>query len=275
MSKRQNLIRFFTLIFIVLPHSALASENDYGEWTRAYCGKSGSAVLIFIDRTTAYDAIDSQILDESLYASVSQARPGERVIIRTITDTPFGSKRIFDGCRPGCEKNDWGSWLTCNSIGSKPLVDRFHRSAAKSVESVRNEDEVYPQSSLFSTISVVTQEYRDANLGRVIIVSDGHENSAEISSQSILKGSPNAVLKRLRALKLSPRVPGAEVIVVGVGRSDASARPGLSVSEFRNLQSIWTQWFIEGGAKCAEVYQWLPTDPCRTPSVVSDLNATE
>jgi hypothetical protein len=231
------------------------AHAEDGRGTRGFCTADGKATLVFVDRTTAYDDVDSQILDDGLFSVVVGLGAGDRLIIHTIRDDPFSSERVFDGCRPEC---DGGFWI-CNPFQVEEEDRKFFRLAAASLRPIREASEKYPRSEIFSTIAAVTRDYREGRIGHVVIFSDLLENSALASRAAILGGRVEQVLSRLKSAQVEPWTSGADVTIYGVGRSDGPERQGLTMAERQNQESVWTAWLKSGGASSVKVYQRFPT----------------
>lgn len=253
----RRLIYGLVLLFVLPAAQAMANE-DPGASFRSYCSADAPTTLFLVDRTTAYDATDSGDLDDGLYSTIMGLDAGDRIAIRTIGNDPFASERVFEGCRPGCVYKSVISHLNCSEIGERPKVNAFYHGAADSLKSLREESEEHAGSRIFATIDALTDEYRDDHLKSLVIFSDLLEHSSDVSTAAVLHEPAETVLKRLKSLGLSARLSGVDVLVFGVGRSDAPGRHGLSMSEFQNLKDVWTQWFEQGGAASVEIYQWYP-----------------
>lgn len=237
--------------------AAIAQNNNEGA-ARSYCRQPDQAILVLLDRTTAYDQLDNKTLELGLDATVSGLDVGNRIIVRTITDDPFRAAEIFDGCMPGCKHDTWWEPAICNGFRAKQQQAEFHGLVADSVRWIPERSEAYSHSAIFATIAAVSQDYRDARVRRLVIFSDLLENSSYASTKAVLQEHPDRIVKRLVSSGIIPWVRNVTVTIYGVGRSDAPDRHGLTFGERKNLEAAWTDWFKAGGAKSVQIYQWYP-----------------
>ena len=84
-----------------------------------FCDAGGTNLLFIIDTTTAYDDKDKELLVRAVGEMFEILHGGERIVIRTITDTFATSQRVIERCIPRCASQGMlDKWFNCNEGSS-------------------------------------------------------------------------------------------------------------------------------------------------------------
>jgi len=232
-------------------------------WER-YCAPEGRNILLFLDVTTPYDAQDKTILVDGLQRIVSDLKGGDRIIIRTITDSAAHSERLIDKCMPYCPpKGFWEDLLSdCTGgliLNHKRILIAEIRDKARARLDNFTELEF---SDIVTTISLVSREELSSKKAtEVFLFSDLIENSPFMPGGEFLM-LPNAdLLKRVAENQLLPQLQGAKVHVFGVGRSGTADRAALPIERLNKILEFWNSLLKEGGSAGVDINQNLAVQP--------------
>lgn len=253
--KKQMYFLLLVLLSVYVGVPARANETN----SRDYCTASSPVILFVDDRTTKYDDADVKNLEDGLYAAVSELRAGDRLVVREIGDDAFASSHVFDDCRPGCVARSFWERMNCSNLALTADVLGFQKRASSALKTLPATTKEYPHSDILETLTVLSNEYRDAHVVRVIVFTDLLENTKQLPESLFLQGRSDLVAKRIRTLGLTAQFPDADVLIFGVGRHDGPTRRGLTIHEWQSLRSIWTAWFKASGATSVHIYQWYPS----------------
>jgi len=77
---------------------AIAQTSD----NRSYCKSDGRIALFLVDITTPYDQTDKDIIVKATDRILASLNGGEKIIIRTITDSRTHSEQLIERCIPYC-----------------------------------------------------------------------------------------------------------------------------------------------------------------------------
>lgn len=228
---------------------ALAAAGAHAE-AYNYCAIAGAkTTVLFIDRTSAFDKKDEQVLVEGVSAIVSKLKPGDRLVIRTIADDHAASDQIFNRCKPGCPPMSLRQELlgTCSDLVARRESLDFLRRLATALRGVLGETKQYRASAILETIAATLSNY-EGKVGQVVLYSDMIENSRLARFGTLGERGIDPLLARLRKLALVPKVPGAQVSAFGFGRTDAGPRRGLTAAQALAIKGFWRKYFAAAGA---------------------------
>ena len=224
---------------LMLSSAVAASQQDY-------CAEGdGAAVLFLVDRTSSFDDQDKQTFAEGVDTIFNHLETGDRLVIHTLTEDFSESKKIFDGCRPGCREQGLMSGLFSQCRSSVARVDerRYLREMLTSVKPMIDNEENYPRSEIIETIAFIVQEYELLKPTRLVIFSDMIEHSRLASFSYLKKDKIPGLLDKLDSLDLIKPMPGVEVDIYGFGRNHTTGRKGLSAQQKRNIEEFWRAYF--------------------------------
>src|SRR6266403_2731387 len=89
---------------------AIAQTSD----NRSYCKSDGRVALFLVDITTPYDQTDKDLIVKATDKILASLAGGEKVIIRTITDSHTRSEQLVERCIPFCAAEGIGRIFLCN-----------------------------------------------------------------------------------------------------------------------------------------------------------------
>jgi hypothetical protein len=235
-------------ILIMLSICALPADSHAA--AADYCADSKRSILFLIDRTTAYDERDQQVLVDGLDRFFKELGTGDRLLLYTIGGSAADSRRLFDACVPGCPE---GGLLDSLFGACKPVVARadrqeFTRKLLGTLLDLLKKNVHYDASAILETVRTVVETNRDAHVERLVMFSDMLENSDVLTVSALVKDGPKEAIARVEAAGALPRVAGIDVDAFGTGRSHAPGRPALSTSMAHKLETFWTGVFERGGA---------------------------
>jgi hypothetical protein len=225
-----------------------------------YCANGHATAILFVDRTTRFDATDRAVFLDATAGLINALGPGDRLLAFTMTGAFTESRKIFDQCKPGCPATGFLSGLmaTCSPMVARAALRGFTTDLATVLAEMLKQPEETPQSDLFRTIAEVTRDYATpAEASRpirsVILFSDLIENSALIPERALKREPAAATEKKLAEAGLVAHVDGATVRVFGFGRDDAPGRPPLPQDQLQRVSQVWQDWFRQGGAADVEI----------------------
>ena len=238
---------------VALPLEAVAQPVS----NSSYCSKDGTNLIFAIDITTAYDAKDKELLVRAVGDIFDSLRGGERLLIRTITDTFSTSDRMIERCIPQCVANGpLDSLWRCNQ---GIIVSETRKAKQEIVEALRvrlASVKPRPRSDIARTLAAVSRE--DAQHGGqtlLYVFSDMIENSDHVPGRDFLTLDNKRLIAHMKKFNLVASLPGADVRVFGVGRDGTEKRGPLPVGSLQKLLEFWRIYFTAGGAKSVEISQ--------------------
>lgn len=224
-----------------------------------YCLATQPIVALIIDVTTEYDNRDRELLLEAVGQIMGSLKGGERLIIRTITDTFATSDRLFDQCVPVCVPRQ-NSYFSGCSRGTIELDRRRMRSAANSA--MRNRLQNFQARQNSDIVRTLAHIGRDVALSgrpnRIFIFSDLIENSDHLRGAQFFTEPNVQLIERLRRSGLIPAFDQSIVSVFGVGRSGLPGHPPLPVVRLEKLRDFWTRYFQAANAGSCTITEGLP-----------------
>ncbi|MCW5771212.1 MAG: hypothetical protein KIT16_06215 [Rhodospirillaceae bacterium] len=215
-----------------------------------YCAIPGAkTTVLFIDRTSAFDKKDEQVLVEGISSLVSKLSPGDRLVIRTIADDHAASDQVFNRCKPGCPKLTLRQELlgTCSDLVARRENLDFLRRLAAALRGILGEKKQYRASAILETIASSLSNF-DGKVGQVVLYSDMIENSRIARFGTLSERAVDPLLARLRKLALVPKLPGAQVAAFGFGRTDFGPRRGLTAAQSQAIKAFWRKYFAAARA---------------------------
>ncbi len=242
---RQWLVSTILLMWSIcaLPADAEAQATDY-------CASSTRSILFLIDRTTAYDERDREVLVDGLDRFFRELGTGDRLLLYTIGGSAADSRRLFDACVPGCPEQGILDSLfsTCKPIVARANRQDFTRKLLATLLDLLKQPVHYEHSAILETVRTVMATNRNAQVARLVMFSDMLENSDVLTLSTLTNQGAGPSVARVEAQDALPDVAGIDVDAFGTGRSHAPGRPPLSASVARELEAFWTEVFRQGGA---------------------------
>ncbi len=233
---------------------------------QTYCEHGDRTVLIFVDRTTAYDEVDKRIFVEGFDRIMSRLRVGDAVYVQTIGGEFTESEIVFNQCLPGCPDEGLVNWLfgTCKAVIARGDLAQFRAELANSVKQLLDHPESYKQSDIARTITSVSRTHsaraRTSNgspIGLVFVFSDLLENSAVVPWGLLASKQNEAALREIQQADLAPDLNGSEIAAFGFGRSHNAERSSLSPTSASSIRKFWEAYFRLGGASNIYIGQYL------------------
>ena len=188
---------------------------------------------------------------------------GDRVVIRTISDSFSRSEHLFDRCVPRCgEDGIWGKMTRCNQGLIVADTRQIKRELVQALRGKLSDFKATKRSDIVRSISTITAEEMQRGDRRILYVfSDLIENSDYISGSWFFAADPKALVKYVRKFNLLAQLRGAEVHAFGIGRDGTPQRGPLGVGSLQKLLSFWNAYFKESGAASVEITPGLVTHP--------------
>lgn len=248
------------VVFIAMNLPAHAQSID---WTR-YCAPEGRNVLLFLDVTTPYDAQDKTILVDGLQRIVAGLKGGDRIVIRTISDSATNSERLVDKCMPYCPPKGFWEDLLSDCTGGlvlnhkRILIAEIRDKARARLDSFRE----LKFSDIVTTIALVSrEELSAAKETEMFLFSDLIENSPFMPGGEFLMLPNDGLLTRVAENRLVPQLRGAKIRVFGVGRGGTAERNALPVERLNKILDFWNRLFQDGGVQSVAINQNLAVEP--------------
>lgn len=257
---RQATLRTSLRCLALIAGTTIGGVLAHATTNKEYCAADGTNLVLIVDVTTAYDAKDKEVIVAAMGEIFDSLKGGERIAIRTITDTFASSDRLVDRCVPRCPHDDfWSQMLKCSEGTIRDDTRRLKNEITAALrERLANVTEL-PRSDIVRTISSVGREEM-ARRGRAVlyVYSDLLENSDLISMRQLFS-APNAnIVRHVRKLDLIPDLTGAEVRCFGVARDATLARRPLAASQLQKLREFWKAYFAEAKVRSIEIEQNIP-----------------
>jgi len=223
--------------------------------TAKYCSPKADNVVVYVDRTTNYDAKDKRDLLDGISAIFGGLKGGERFSIRTIADSFSASESLIDACMPICASQGFfGDLFSSSCTEGVAINDRNHLRdrIVATVEKLLNSYSDLPYSAIVQTLALTANaEIRPDQPNRLFLFTDLLENSQYLPGRDFLN-QPNAeLLSRIEGDRLVPDFHGALIKVFGVGRSGLPGRPPLDQHLLSKIMDFWTHYFTAAHATVA------------------------
>lgn len=250
--------RFAVLVagLLLLAGSGAASAQSQPN----YCQADKPTILLVIDVTTEYDDRDRALLMEAVQHILGKLAGGERIVIRTITDSYTTSDRLFDQCVPVCIPNRRSMFGSGCSTGT---ITMHRRSMNAGLETaLRDRLRRFESRDYSDIVRTLSEIGRDVPLAekpnQIYVFSDMIEHSEFLRGTDFFALPTAQLLARVRAARLIPSLKQASVQVFGVGRSGLPGKPPLSVAKLAKLRDFWTSYFTAAGAASSSITAGLP-----------------
>jgi hypothetical protein len=229
---------------------ACALPADAGAATTDYCAQSERSVLFLIDRTTAYDSHDQDILVDGLERFFEELETGDRLLLYTIGATAADSRRLFDSCVPGCQDNGLLDSLfsSCRAVVARADRQAFTQQLLRTLIDLLNRQVDHDGSAILETIRTVASSNQATDPTRLVVFSDMLENTDLLTFRQLVEQGANAALERVKDQQMVPDLAGIDVDIFGIGRSHAPGRPPLSTETIRVLETFWQELLRLAGA---------------------------
>lgn len=222
-----------------------------------FCDSGGTNLLFVIDTTTPYDDKDKELLIRAVGQMFEILHGGERLVIRTITDSFSTSDRVVERCIPRCKATGWfDELINCNQ---GLIVNETKKAKHDIVEAFRAHlSTVTPRTRSDIARSLANISREDARPGGpnlIYIFSDMIENSDHVPGRQFFAVENKRLLAHMRKYGLVASLKGAEVHVFGFGRDGTDARNPLQIGTQQKLQEFWRAYFKAAGANLVEMGQ--------------------
>lgn len=222
-----------------------------------YCDEAGANLLFVIDTTTSYDEKDRELLLRAVGEMFEILHGGERIIVRTITDSFSTSHRVVERCIPRCaSKSLLDEWFNCNQ---GLIVNETKKAKRDIVEALRSHlSTVTPRgrSDIARTLANIAREdARGGGQNILYVFSDMIENSDHVPGRLFFSVDNKRLLAHMKKFDLVASLKGAEVHVFGFGRDGTEARQPLQVGTQQKLSAFWRMYFTSAGANLVEMGQ--------------------
>ena len=240
------------LLKLFATSAAIAQTSD----NRSYCKSDGRIALFLVDITTPYDQTDKDIIVKAIDRILASLNGGEKIIIRTITDSRTHSKQLIERCIPYCAAEGFSRIFLCNDGAIRTDREGVYADIVESLRQRLAKFEETRHSDILRTVVLAAKE--DAVQGRPLslyIYSDLIENSDYLPGRKFFSTPVDRLIGQLRKDKLIAPIKNANVIAAGVGRGGTKERRPLGVAEQRKVTDFWTAYFKASGAKSVEVGQ--------------------
>jgi len=235
-------LAFLTLALVAVACSPEAQAQRGGN---DYCSFGQHSTLFLIDRTTAYDANDERILMRSASTVVQELGIGDRIVVATIAGHYSSSEVVFNECNPGCPP----SRDDCRPVAARRDRLMFQQRLVTALRPLTRNTGSADNSDITGTLSQLTRRppARRA-FTNVLLYSDMLENSQALPWSSFRSQTPEQSMSVIQQFNLGSSVEGAEVLIVGFGRSHDPGRPPLSADMDLRVRTFWQNYFAAGGA---------------------------
>lgn len=240
------------LLLAGLAPAALAARQDY-------CKLGTGTVALLVDRTTQYDQQDIDILIAGLDRFVGELKPGDRLVVQTITDDYAASARKFEECVPGCpEGGGLTDWImaTCKPTVAKAENRDFKRRLAMVLIGMLKERQAYPRSEILRTIDNVAETWKPRGLNRMIVFSDLLEHSDVLTYTALSEGPPAKNLRIITDQRLLAPLSQVQVDMFGFGRGHDPGRKALPRPVENRVRDFWTAYLKASGASSIRIGLW-------------------
>jgi hypothetical protein len=240
------------LLGFSLVGTAVAQTGD----NRNYCKSDGRVALFLVDITTPYDQTDKDLIVRATDKILASLAGGEKVIIRTITDSVTRSEQLVERCIPFCAAEGLSRLFSCNDGAIRTDRENVYEDIVGSLRQRLAKFEEKRHSDIVRTVLLAAKE--DAVNGRKLslyIYSDLIENSEYLSGRRFFSTPVPQLLAKLQKDKLIPSLKNADVHIAGVGRGGTKDRRPLTVAEQRKVTEFWSAYFKQAGADPVDIGQ--------------------
>jgi hypothetical protein len=185
------------LLTLFATSAAIAQTGD----NRSYCKSDGRIALFLIDITTPYDQTDKDIIVKATDKILASLYGGEKIIIRTITDSRTHSEQLIERCIPYCAAEGFSRIFLCNDGAIRTDREGVYADIVESLRQRLAKFEETRHSDIVRTVVLAAKE--DGVEGRPLslyIYSDLIENSDYLSGRKFFsnpcRSADRSVAKR-------------------------------------------------------------------------------
>src|SRR5262249_35577926 len=115
---------------LLLTRDALAQDRE----NKKYCNESGSVIVFLVDITTPYDVTDKTAIVRMTDEILDSMKGGERLTIRTISDSHTHSEKLIERCMPFCpEASSFGKLFSCSDGLIRTDAEKVRRETIQSL----------------------------------------------------------------------------------------------------------------------------------------------
>ena len=226
-----------------------------------YCPYGDRTILLFVDRTTAYDDTDRELFASGLEYIFETLHIGEEIILHTIEDEHSRSQQVFKGCYPGCPNAGILDWIfgACKSMEARADRVQFQRKLADAGRDIINEEMDFPFSDIAATVVLIVSSYNslDKSVTNIYIFSDLVENSRRLPWPAVLRTDAGRFAAILKGAGIGTTTVNAEVGVFGFGRFHDKDRRALTFEERGALLAWWNRFFTQFGIPTVSIKERL------------------
>jgi len=249
---RPRCLVWSVLLGFYLTGTAVAETGD----NRSYCKSDGRIALFLVDTTTPYDQTDKDLIVKATDKILASLAGGEKVIVRTITDSVTRSEQLVERCIPVCAAEGLSRLFLCNDGAIRTDRESVYEDIVGSLRQRLSKFEERRHSDILRTVLLAAQE--DAVNGHKLslyIYSDLIENSEYLPGRKFFSTHVPQLVTMLQKDKLIPPLKDAEVHIAGVGRGGTKERRPLTVAEQRKVTEFWNAYFKLSGANSIDIGQ--------------------
>ena len=223
-----------------------------------WCQYGDRSLLLFVDRTTEYDAEDRKDFAQGLERIFEILKMGDRFVMQTIEDAPQHSKTVFERCYPGCPKAGLLGWLrgSCREMKARSAALGFKHDLARLGKALIEEPARFSYSAIGETLGTKGAEHHRRNhpVRHLFAFTDLLENTPVTPWPAILQRSGDAYVRDLEMMGVLEEV---DARAFGVGRSHRAGRKALDGRTIRNLKRFWSAAFEAMGAESVTITKQL------------------
>lgn len=220
-----------------------------------FCAANGTNLMFAIDTTTPYDARDQEILVRAIGNMLESLKGGDRLVIRTITESFSTSEQLIQRCVPRCSaEGTLDRLLRCNQ---GIIVNETKKVKRETVEALRAglaNVKQRPHSDIVQTLAFLSREEVQHGGNRILYVfSDMIENSTHLPGRVFFSADNKRLINQLKRSNLIASLQDVDVRVFGVGRDGTTKRGPLPVGSLQKLLEFWNLYFKAALARSIEI----------------------
>ncbi|MGI9504565.1 MAG: hypothetical protein ACR2RE_16085, partial [Geminicoccaceae bacterium] len=156
----------------------------------------GPVHLALIDTTTAYDDEDRRVIQPAIETMVCAVPGGNRLIIKTVRNSPESSRLLLDSCRPTTKGFEWTladawAWLNTNPADKRRMEAAFLASVRDALLPQLKDHGETDGTALLATLTKVIRSTSD--IRSIWLFSDLLESEA-ITAHSLLSDPTSLIM---------------------------------------------------------------------------------
>lgn len=206
----------------------------------------GSTVVALLDATTAYDDIDRAAIIPAIEAMAASLQDGQRLIVRTVSDTIANSRILLDVCVPVAPGVEWSlgsiwTWLTSSPTRAMAERRAFRTNLRDATMPLLHGRADTDRTALIETIlkvSIATKRFASLWLFSDLLESE------LVDPSDLIAGQPTILPKAAPRL---PHLIDVDVHVAGMGRFHDKQRRNLMFGEQQALLGSWRLLVSQAG----------------------------